>query len=31
VERLTGTGSAAQFTDKREAVFEKQYYRVRLE
>jgi hypothetical protein len=31
VERLTGTGSAVQFTDKREALFERQYYRVRVE
>jgi len=31
VETIQGTGSAVQFTDKREAVFEKQYYRVRLE
>jgi hypothetical protein len=31
VERLTGTGSAVQFTDKREAVFERQYYRVTVE
>ena len=31
VERLTGTGSAVQFTDRREAVFERQYYRVRVD
>jgi hypothetical protein len=31
VERLTGTGLAVQFTDKREALFERQYYRVRVE
>ena len=31
VERLTGTGSAVQFIDKREAIFERQYYRVRVE
>jgi len=29
VETLQGTGSAIQFTDTREALFEKQYYRVK--
>ena len=29
VETIQGTGSAVQFTDKREALFEKQYYRVK--
>ena len=31
VETLQGTGSAIQFTDTREALFGKQYYRVRTE
>jgi hypothetical protein len=31
VETLQGTGSAVQFTDTREALFEKQYYRVRIQ
>ena len=31
VEALQGTGSAIQFTDTREALFGKQYYRVRTE
>jgi len=29
MEKLQGTASAAQFIDKREAVFGMQYYRVR--
>ena len=29
VETIQGTGSTAQFTDTREALFEKQYYRVK--
>jgi hypothetical protein len=31
VETLQGTGSAVQFTDTREALFEKQYYRVKTQ
>jgi hypothetical protein len=31
VESFQGTGSAVQFTDTREALFEKQYYRVRIQ
>jgi hypothetical protein len=31
VEKIQGTGAVVEFTDKREAVFEKQYYRVRVE
>jgi hypothetical protein len=31
VETIQGTGSVVQFTDKREALFERQYYRVRVE
>jgi hypothetical protein len=31
VETIQGTGSAVQFTDKREAIFERQYYRVKVE
>jgi hypothetical protein len=30
VQTIQGTGSAVQFTDSREALFEKQYYRVRV-
>ena len=31
LETFQGTGSAVQFTDTREALFEKQYYRVRIQ
>ena len=31
VETFQGTGSAVQFTDTREALFEKQYYRVKTQ
>ncbi len=31
VETLQGTGAAVQFTDTREALFEKQYYRVKTQ
>ena len=31
VETIQGTGSAVQFTDTREALFEKQYYRVKTQ
>jgi hypothetical protein len=31
VQTIQGTGSAVQFTDSRKALFEKQYYRVRVE
>ena len=31
VETFQGTGSAVQFTDTREALFEEQYYRVRIQ
>jgi hypothetical protein len=30
LKTLEGTGSAVQFTDTRKALFEKQYYRVRV-
>ena len=31
VETIQGTGAVVKFTDKREAIFERQYYRVRFE
>jgi hypothetical protein len=31
VETIQGTGTAVQFTDKREALFERQYYRLKVE
>ncbi|MDA7676560.1 cohesin domain-containing protein, partial [bacterium] len=31
VEKIQGTGAVVEFTDKREALFERQYYRVRVE
>ena len=31
VEEIKGAGSVVEFTDKRKAIFEKQYYRVRME
>ena len=31
VETIQGTGSTVKFTDKREAIFERQYYRVKVE
>ena len=31
VETIQGNGSAVQFTDKREAIFERQYYRIKVE
>jgi hypothetical protein len=31
VETIQGTGSPVQFIDKREAIFERQYYRVKVD
>ena len=31
VETIQGAGAVVKFTDKREAIFERQYYRVRVE
>ncbi len=31
VETIQGTGAVVKFTDKREAIFERQYYRVKVE
>ena len=31
VETIQGTGAVVKFTDKREAIFDRQYYRVKVE